>query len=398
VKPKEKRYELPDAGLPGFYLVVQPSGAKSFALRYRMGGRSRKYTIGGCPQLKLDAARKLARDALSSIAAGEDPGEKKKAARRASDVPQTIDALAALFLERYARKHTRERSWQETERILNRDVLTKWQGRPLNSLRRRDVVALLDEIASQHTVHANRVLAALRRMFNWAAERDLLENSPCFGVKAPSPEVSRDHVLSDDELRLVMRATEKLEAPFGPYVRMLALTLQRRNEVSGMKWGELDLAEKTWTLPASRTKNANEHIVPLAPAAMAILEAMKAERFAGSDVEDFVFTSTGRAPVSGFSKVKKQLDKLIAAENGGPMAPWRFHDLRRTGASKMPRLGVALPTVEKILNHQSGTFAGIVGVYQRHDFADEKRAALEAWAAFLDRLRADNAIDIHAGA
>jgi integrase len=115
---------------------------------------------------------------------------------------------------------------------------------------------------------------------------------------------------------------------------------------------------------------------------MAILEAMKAERFADSD---FVFTGTGRSPISGFSKVKRQLDALIAAENGGPIAPWRLHDLRRTGASKMPRLGVALPVIEKILNHTSGSFGGVVGVYQRHSFADEKRQALETWAAFLDR-------------
>jgi len=198
-------------------------------------------------------------------------------------------------------------------------------------------------------VHANRFLAAVRRMFSWACERDLLEASPCFGVKAPSPEVSRDRVLSDDELRLVIRAAGKLEAPLGLYVRMLALTLQRRNEVSGMRWSELNLAEATWTLPASRTKNANEHIVPMPSDAMAILEAMKAGKFANSD---FVFTTTGRSPVSGFAKLKKQLDKLIAAENGDhAISPWRFHDLRRSGASKMPRLGLALPVVEKVLNH-----------------------------------------------
>jgi integrase len=386
-KPKETRYELPDAGLPSFYLIIQPSGHKSFALRYRAAGKPRKYTIGAYPQLTLEAARKLAREAVVAIARGQDPGAEKKAAKtncHPSGVPQTIEELATLFMERYAKKNTRERTWQETERIFNRDVLPAWKGRMLDSIRRRDVVALLDDIAGKHAVHANRVLAAVRRMFSWACERDLLEASPCFGVKAPSPEVSRDRVLSDDELRLVMRAAEKLEAPFGPYVRMLVLTLQRRNEVSGMKWGELNLAEATWTLPASRTKNASEHILPLPGAAMAILEAMKKERFADAL---FVFTGTGRSPVSGFAKLKKRIDRLIEAENGEPIAPWRFHDLRRSGASKMPRLGVALPTVEKILNHTSGSFGGVVGVYQRHSFADEKRQALETWAAFLGRLR-----------
>ncbi len=388
-KPKNTRYELPDAGLPSFYCVIQPSGHKSFALRYRAGGKPRKYTIGAYPQFSLEMARGLAREAIGKIARGDDPAAEKKAARRpagVSGVPQSIDDLATLFMERYAKKNTRERTWQETERILNRDVLPAWKGRQLDSIHRRDVIALLDDIAGRHKVHANRVLAAVRRMFSWACERDLLEASPCFGVKAPSQEVSRDRTLSDDELRLVMQAMEKLEAPFGPFLKMLALTLQRRNEVAGMRWTELDLAEKTWTLPASRTKNNREHIVPLPGAAMRILETMKAERFANSD---HIFSGTGRSPVSGFAKLKKQIDALIATENGGPIAAWRLHDLRRTGASKMPRLGADLPTVEKVLNHTSGSFAGIVSVYQRHKYTDEMRAALEAWAAFLDRLGSD---------
>jgi integrase len=172
-------------------------------------------------------------------------------------------------------------------------------------------------------------------------------------------------------------------------MKMLALTLQRRSEVAGMRWSEINWAEGLWTLPAARTKNASEHIVPLPGAAMDILEAMKATKFANSD---YVFTGTGRSAVSGFSKVKRQLDALLTAENGDAIPAWRLHDMRRTGASKMPRLGVALPMVEKVLNHTSGSFAGVVAVYQRHDFQDEKRHALETWAQFLARLAsaADN--------
>jgi integrase len=257
------------------------------------------------------------------------------------------------------------------------DVLKKWKGRRIDAIKRRDVIALLDEIASEHAVHANRVLAALRRMFNWAIERDLMEASPCAQVKAPSQETSRDRVLSDEELRLVLRAAQKLEAPFGPFVHMLTLTLQRRNEVAGMRWCEIDWEQTAWILPASRTKNGSEHIVPLPSPALQILEV------AGSE---FVFTTTGRSAVSGFSKVKKQLDRLIETERGEPIAPWRVHDLRRSGNSKMPRLGVELAVCEKILNHVSGTFAGVVGIYQRHAFMDEKRTALEKWAQFLEGL------------
>lgn len=397
-KPKAARYEISDAGT-GLYLIVQPSGAKSWALRYRMGSRPRKFTLGAYPKLGLLEARKLARTAMQTVAEGDDPAD-RKAARRASDLPQTIDELAELFIERYAKKNCRPRTWQETARILGLeddpdelgklrrtktggDVLKKWKGRRLDSIKRGDVITLLDGIAAEHAVHANRVLAALRRMFNWAIERDLLDSSPCANVKAPSHETSRDRVLSDEELGLVLRAAKKLDAPFGPYVQMLTLTLQRRNEVAGMRWCEIDWDQKIWVLSASRTKNGNEHIVPLSSTALQILETLKETMLAGTE---FVFTTTGRSAVSGFSKVKRQLDCLIEAERGEPIASWRFHDLRRSGNSKMPRLGVELAVCEKILNHVSGTFSGVVGIYQRHAFLDEKRSALEKWAQFAEQL------------
>ena len=378
-EPKEARYERPDAGLPGFYLIVQPTGAKSFAVRYRAAGKPKKLTIGSYPQLTLEAARKLARDAFADLARGKDPAQEKAARKHSTGLPETVDDLAKLFLERHAKVNTREGSWRKTESILNRDVLPKWKGRRLDSLHRRDVIALLGGIAAERPISANSTLAVLRKMFNWSVEQVLLENSPCFQVKAPRPKVSRDRVLTDDELRAVWQAAERLEAPFGPYLQMLTLTLQRRNEVSGMRWSELDLKAKTWTLPENRTKNKQEHIVPLPNAAMAILETLPR----GTDL---VFTTTGRAPIAGFGKCKRRLDALIAEESGSPIASWRFHDLRRTGASKMPRFGVDLPTVEKLLNHTSGSFGGVVGTYQRHSFLDEKRDALERWAAFLDRL------------
>ena len=188
------------------------------------------------------------------------------------------------------------------------------------------------------------MLAALRRMFNWAIERDLMEASPCAQVRAPSQETSRDRVLSDEELRLVLRAAEKLEAPFGPYLRMLALTLQRRNEVAGMRWCEIDWDQKIWVLPALRAKNGNEHIVPLSSSALQIIEALKETKIAGAE---FVFTTTGRSPVSGFSKVKKQLDRLIEAERGEPIAPWRFHDLRRSGTARCRASALNWPSAKR---------------------------------------------------
>ena len=163
---------------------------------------------------------------------------------------------------------------------------------------------------------------------------------------------------------------------------LLVLTGQRRDEVDGMSWSELNSDLTLWILPRERTKNDIEHQVPIAKWVQSILAALP--RFEGSD---FVFTSTGSASISGYSKCKIALDTAIAKLNGGvPIAPWRFHDLRRAMASGMAKAGVQLPVVEKILNHVSGSFGGVQGVYQRHDFADEKRRALEGWAAHLRSL------------
>jgi integrase len=188
--------------------------------------------------------------------------------------------------------------------------------------------------------------------------------------------VSRDRVLSDDELRLVWKAAEGMGWPFGPMVQLLVLTGQRRSEVAGMEWQEVDLEKATWVIPSHRTKNAEAHLVPLSPPAVAILASLPR-------VGDYVFTTTGRTPVSGFSRAKAALD------GRAEIAPWRLHDVRRTVASGMARLGVNLPVIEKVLNHTSGSFAGIVGVYQRHSFADEKRRALEVWGRFVEELVSD---------
>jgi integrase len=220
-------------------------------------------------------------------------------------------------------------------------------------------------------------LAATRKMFAWAVARDIIAASPCAGVKPPSPEQPRDRVLNDDELRLVWLAADQIGWPFGPLVQLLALTGQRRDEVARMRWEEIDLENRLWTLPTERTKNNKRHEVPLSVPAVDILKS--APRLAGSDL---IFTTNGATPVSGYSKAKRALDALLA-----PDTPhWTLHDLRRTCASGMARLGINLPVIEKVLNHASGSFAGIVGVYQKHSFADEKRRALEAWGRHIQKL------------
>jgi integrase len=377
MKPRPARQEIPDSFLPGLYFIIQPTGAKSWAARYRHHGAPRKLTLGGYPALGLKDARELAAKALRTVAEGRDPGREKILARAAK--ADSVDRIVEDFLERHVRRSNRPRTAEETERLLRQHVLPRWRGRMVHEITRRDVLDILDRVVDGGApIAANRVLAAVRKFFNWCIARDIIAASPCAGVKPPTAERARDRVLSGDELRLVWQAADKLGGTFGPLVKLLALTGQRRDEVARMRWEEIDIENRLWTLPAERTKNNQPHEVPLSKAALAILE-----RVPRTKESPFVFTTNGGAsPASGYSKNKRRLDALLPAG----MPSWRLHDLRRTCASGMARLGVNLPVIEKVLNHASGSFAGIVGVYQRHSFADEKRAALEAWGRYIDAL------------
>jgi integrase len=411
-----RRVEIPDGLLPGLYLVVQPSGARSWAARYRHEGKPRKVTLGAYPALDLAEARKAAQSALRAAAEGRDPAGEKMAARAASRVADTatrdlFENVVADFVARYVKPNNKASSARETERLLTRNVVPVWRGRRVQDIARRDVLDLLDGIVDRGAgIGANRTLAAVRRFFNWCVERDILDKAPTDKVKAPTAERSRDRVLSDDELRIVWRVAGDLGLPFGPMVRLLILTGARRDEVAEARWSEIDVEKRLWTLPAARSKNAVAHEIPLSDAALAVLARVpriKGRAEKGTVPPDYIFTTTGATAVSGFSRAKTRLDTLLLAEMrkeakeaGGDPANvetpprWVIHDLRRTLASGLARLGINLPVIEKILNHTSGSFAGVVGVYQRHSYADEKRAALDAWARFVEGLNEKPAANV----
>jgi integrase len=379
-KPRTTRVETPDDGCRGLYLIVQPSGRKSWAVRYRFNGKSKKLTLDRIDTLA--AARKAATDALHELELGHDPAAKKfeaEASGRAATAARArdlIESLAAEFIVKHAKKRTRESTWRETERIFAKELLPVWRGRTVHDVTRRDVIDLLERIAEDRPIMANRVLAAVRKFFNWMAARDIIKASPCVGVEPPGEVKSRDRWLTDDEIKTLWLACEGEHSPFGPFVKMLLLTGQRRNEVAGMRWSELDLNGLVWTLPASRTKNGVEHVVPLSTQVFAIVSSMP--RIADSK---FVFTIAGDSHIGGFDRVKTRLDARMQLATS-----WVFHDLRRTAISGMARLGVDLAVIERTINHTSGTFAGVVGIYQRHDFAAGKRAALQRWANHIDEL------------
>jgi integrase len=273
------------------------------------------------------------------------------------------------------RRKTRPGSQKATESIFRRLVLPAWKGRSVHDIRRRDVIPLVEGIAVARPILANRMLAALSKFFRWAVARDLITASPVTGVERPTVEVARDRYLDDGEIAQLWAACDPALGTGGAFVKMLLLTGCRRNEVARMNWSEIDANQRLFLLPAERSKNKLAHSVPLTPQAWGIIESMPR-------ISDYVFAAArGDGAINCFGVIKDKLDaKLKFAK------PWRLHDTRRSVASGMQRLGVRLEVIEAALGHTSGSFKGIVGTYQRHDFPVERRIALEKWADHIEQL------------
>jgi integrase len=264
-------------------------------------------------------------------------------------------------------------------------------------MKRGEVHDLLDSIVDRGSPYtANRTLADLRRMCNWAVERGIIADSPVEKIKPQAVEAARDRVLRDDEIRLAWRAFDSLGWPFGDIAKLLLLTSARRDEIAEGRWSEIDPAAKVWTIGKERSKNGIAHEIPLSDAAIRIIGHLP---HIGDKRDGLIFTTTGRSPVSGFSRAKSAIDKAIvkvlreqAADRGQAPAevqapaPWVFHDMRRTAASGMAGLGIAPHVVEAVLGHRGGTIKGVAAVYNRYTYAAEKRAALDAWATRLDAI------------
>jgi integrase len=380
--PEEGRIEYWDAALPGFGLRVTATGAKSWTMLFRAHGRLRRMTLGHYPALSLAAARDRAREVLREIDKGGDPAAAKaEERRREADLFQSV---IQEFVARHAKPNNR--GWQRQERDLHREFLPHWRYRPIGTIGRRDILERLDAIADRSSPRrANRYLALLKKLFAWCVERGYIEASPASAIKPPGKEISRDRVLSDDEIRVFWKCCEETGWPFGDLFRVLIVTAQRLGEVASMSWGTVDLEERAWTIPAALAKNGVANEVPLSPLAVAMLEGLPTLGRQG-----YVFPALNGSgnPVSGFSKAKARLDKAMAEGATSPVPPWRLHDLRRSAASGMAQLGIAPHVIEKVLNHVSGSLSGVAATYNRFGYGPEKRHALEAWAAHLDRVLA----------
>jgi integrase len=375
LKPGTARQEIADGKCTGLFHIIQASGVRSWAVRYRRPGdkKNAKLTLGRCPPITLAQARQLASAALLEVSQGRDPGIAKRQAK-ADAIDRSRDTVRARYeqyLEQHCKKHTRENTWKAIAGMFARDVLPAWGERSVHDVRRRDVIDLVEEIARVRPVMANRVLMAVSKFFNWMMARDVIVASPVAGVALPTKEKDRERVLSDPEIVRFWKACDAIPKPFGDIYKLLLLLGSRRQEVSEIAYSEIDEQARTWVLPAERSKNGKPRLTPLSRQAWDIIS--RQPRIAGSS---FVF-----ARRAAHSHMKAPLDAAMQ-----PDAPFVIHDVRRTCASGLQKIGTDVAVTEKILGHEGGTFRGIVGVYQQHSYIEEKRAALQMWANRIDAL------------
>lgn len=366
LKPKPKRYEEPDSN--GLYVVVQPSGKKSFAVRFRTNGQPKKLTLA--KGLILAEARAEAAAAILKVSRGDDPTIAKRAARVAQQeaAANTFRAIAENYLRREGKK-LRSAEWQR--KLLERSVFQVIGDMPITSIRRKTVVALLDKVEDHSgATSAHMVLAVVRRIMGWHMVRDETFASPIVrGMSRIRPlERARSRILSDDELRKVWRTAEERADPFAAMVKFLLLTAARRTEAAAMTWDEID--GTNWLLPARRNKVGVDLCRPLSKAAQELLDARP--QIEGCP---YVF-SYGRTPL-GFARHKAVFDEASGT------AGWVLHDLRRTARSLMSRAGVRSDHAERCLGH---VIRGVGGVYDRHQYHAEKKHAFEALASLISSI------------
>jgi integrase len=369
-----------DAGYPGFGVKVTPKGRKVFIVLYRTSGagsKLRKYTIGPYGRVTLHQARVAAQRVFAAKLEGRDPAAEKREAKRRVVADRVEDLLETFIAQRLSQN----RSGGEISRLLRREVGKPWAGRSIHEIGKRDVVDVVAAIEQRGApVAANKTLKSIKTFLRWCVGRAVLDQSPAEGVPLPAKEVARDRVLDDEELAQVILNARQIGGPYGGIVELLALTGQRREEVARLVREELNLPQRVWTIPKSRTKNAKVHVVYLSDQSIDVLNR-------GNKRGPLVFSVLGIKPFQGFSRGKRLLDRLSGVTG------WTLHDLRRTCVSGMARLGVAPHVADKILNHSVGTISGVAAVYQRHEFLAERREALERWGAHLAHIVAEASND-----
>jgi integrase len=369
--------------------------------------------------LSLASARRLASMVNRERALGRDfvAARHREMLEREVRAAATFDQAALDFVERHVQRKLRR--WHDQARLLGiqlaadgtlelvpKGLADLWRDRSIHDINADDIFSIVDEAREKGVPgrqkrnkdssepRARKMHAALSKLYGWLMERRRVKVNPCVGIKTDAPK-SRERVLTPDEIVLFWTACARLTRPFGDCIRLLLLTGCRLNEVAGMRRSELSADGKVWTIPGYRTKNHRAHDVPLSTLARDILTGV-------ATTGDFVFTTNGATPISGWSKMKNRLDEAMAEDSDAQSddnvkSKWRLHDLRRTCATGMAEIGVPPHIVEACLNHISGAKAGVAGIYNRAAYTEEKKVALERWAAHVEAViseRESNVVSI----
>ena len=357
------RYDIFDASVRGLGVRIAPSGTKSWFIMRRFNGKMLRTTFGRYPEVGLADARLRAPEVLLKMSKG--------------NTSQGNDTFETIVAEWIKRDQSKNKSVEQVKTAIKRHVSPVFSGRKLDEIKKQDIIKLIDQITDGGSpVAANRILAFLKRFFNWCVERDILEVSPALSIKVNTGEISRDRVLDVGELFKLWTVEDKLSYPWGAILKLLMLTGARLKEVSEVTWDEISLEEQIWSIPSSRTKNSRPHQIHLSTQAIQILRSLPSVKD-----QSFLFSTNGVRPVSGFSKAKKRIDLLSGVDN------WRFHDLRRSFATyTTEKLEIPPVVIDKVLNHVSGAVKGVAAIYQRGEYLEQRREALQAWGDYLEDL------------
>ena len=364
--PLGKRTLLWDAIVPGLALRVTDSGKRSFVLvtRYPGSKHPAPRSLGPVGVISLSNARTLARHWLELIGKGVDPARQANERRQ-----QTFQAIATNYFQRKAKDY---RSRKSNEATLARLVYPTLGTRPIDTITRSEIVHLLDRIEDENGLAmADHTLGIINRVMNWHATRSDTFRSPIVRGMKRAEEKARSRILNDEELRAIWRATGEYRRPFGSMLRFVLLTATRRNEANFIKRSEIVGTE--WTIPASRYKTKIDHLIPLSQAALSQIDG----KIDGADPKGFIFTLSGRQAIGGLTRHKQAVDKASGVTG------WTIHDLRRTARSLMSRAGVNADIAERCLGHVIG---GVRGIYDRHEYFEEKKRAFELLAGQIERI------------
>jgi integrase len=385
LKPGGAPYYVTDTVRAGLQLRVAVDGSKSYSVRYRIGRRMRRLTLGDADVLSLAEARARAKDALKQASNGTDPAEAKQEKRTAD----TVADFADIFIEQHAKPKLKR--WKGVKSRLDNDVLPLWRHKLMKEITRREVRDLIEGIAARPApISANRVRALLSKFFKFAIERDVVESNPVVGTPRPGKEQRRDRVLSPDEIRQFWKACDALPLPMQAAWKLRLLTAQRATEVHDMQWSEVDLEAGWWTIPADRSKNKMAHRVWLSAPALALLKALREEADALVAAREARGDTRSKPPVFVLAEARGHKQQATAAATFG-LSDFTGHDLRRTAASLMTGSGTSRLVVSKILNHVE---QGVTAVYDRHSYDPEKQVALDSWARTLAALLEDKKANV----